>query len=604
MPLRAPLGDSALSGTMPRIALAWLAAATLMLVIGARAILHQQFFDPDDTLRLVQVRDLLAGQSWFDLHQYRIDPADGGILMHWSRLVDLPIAAVIIVLRPLLGEANAEAAALVLVPLVTLFVLLALIGRLAEHLLGRRSGVVACLIAAAAVPIVVQVLPRRIDHHAWQIVAAVAALNGLMARNSRAGGWVAGLALACGIAISVEGLPLALSFAAIGAWRWWRGDGSDGLTRTLAGLAIGSLALFAATRGAADLAEHCDAVAPVHLALFAFAALAVGVLAALRPSRLALLAGLALIGAGGLAIVLSMAPQCTRGGFVALDPVVKHYWLDNVSEGQPIWRQGLGGALAIALPGLAGLVSAFALAARHAGAERRWWWDYAAALAATLLVAGGLARAAGTSCAFAAVPLAWAGGRGLAAARTARPGAKLALLAAMLAVVAPGFPAGLASGALALAGRPSPATAAPGRSNPAGQSDAGLLVADCAVAGAAPQLAALGHAQLLAPIDLGPALLLAAPNVTVLATGHHRGGPALRAALDAFTQAPDAARTIIRAKRITYVALCPGLNETALWAQIGPHGLIATMLAGHPPAWLAPLPPAPGSRLRLWRVVG
>jgi hypothetical protein len=39
---------------------------------------------------LVQVRDLLAGQGWFDLHQYRLGP-DGGTLMHWSRIPDIPI---------------------------------------------------------------------------------------------------------------------------------------------------------------------------------------------------------------------------------------------------------------------------------------------------------------------------------------------------------------------------------------------------------------------------------------------------------------------------------------------------------------------------------
>ena len=33
--------------------------------------------DPDSTMRLVQVRDLLAGQGWFDLVQHRLAPPDG-----------------------------------------------------------------------------------------------------------------------------------------------------------------------------------------------------------------------------------------------------------------------------------------------------------------------------------------------------------------------------------------------------------------------------------------------------------------------------------------------------------------------------------------------
>ena len=45
----------------------------------------------DDAMRLVEVRDLLAGQGWFDLTQYRLSPP-GGVAMHWSRLVDVPLA--------------------------------------------------------------------------------------------------------------------------------------------------------------------------------------------------------------------------------------------------------------------------------------------------------------------------------------------------------------------------------------------------------------------------------------------------------------------------------------------------------------------------------
>ena len=119
-----------------RVGLVWLLVSLLMLATNAAAIAALRFPDSDDTLRLVQVRDLLAGQGWFDLHQYRIDPGSGGVLMHWSRLVDAPIAAAILVLRPLLGQALAEHITLVLLPLVTLGYALLLAGRLAWRLFG------------------------------------------------------------------------------------------------------------------------------------------------------------------------------------------------------------------------------------------------------------------------------------------------------------------------------------------------------------------------------------------------------------------------------------------------------------------------------------
>ena len=72
----------------------WLLAGSIFLSVVAVSLLKGRLGHPgpdgDDVMRLVQIRDLLAGQGWFDLHQYRLGP-DGGTLMHWSRIPDLPI---------------------------------------------------------------------------------------------------------------------------------------------------------------------------------------------------------------------------------------------------------------------------------------------------------------------------------------------------------------------------------------------------------------------------------------------------------------------------------------------------------------------------------
>ena len=47
--------------------------------------------DPDNAMRFVQIRDWMAGQSWFDTNQYRLG-LSSGTDMHWSRLPDIPIA--------------------------------------------------------------------------------------------------------------------------------------------------------------------------------------------------------------------------------------------------------------------------------------------------------------------------------------------------------------------------------------------------------------------------------------------------------------------------------------------------------------------------------
>jgi hypothetical protein len=81
----------------------WLLVGAWWIFKAIPTIQEWTFPDPDDAMRLIQVRDWLAGQSWFDVTQYRLNPPAGGP-MHWSRLVDLPIAAVILIARPFLTE--------------------------------------------------------------------------------------------------------------------------------------------------------------------------------------------------------------------------------------------------------------------------------------------------------------------------------------------------------------------------------------------------------------------------------------------------------------------------------------------------------------------
>src|SRR3546814_17907625 len=63
--------------------------------------------DTDDNIRFVQVKDWLAGQGWYDLRQYRLDPPVGANI-HWSRIVDLPIAALMLFFRAFLYAGQAD----------------------------------------------------------------------------------------------------------------------------------------------------------------------------------------------------------------------------------------------------------------------------------------------------------------------------------------------------------------------------------------------------------------------------------------------------------------------------------------------------------------
>jgi hypothetical protein len=573
-------------GLLRRVGLAWGLACLLLLATSASAILVNRFPDPDDVLRLVQVRDLIGGQGWFDLTQHRIDAAHGGVPMHWSRLVDLPLAAVIILLRPLLGMAGAEQVAIIVVPLLTLGIAMLLAGRIAWRLIGAEAATYACLVLAIVVPVVTQLRPMRIDHHGWQIVAALAAVNALMARDTFRGGWIAGLALAAGLAVSIEGLPFAAVVAGVAALRWIRRPGErDLFAGLMQGLALGSAGLFLATRGLDDLSAHCDAISPVHLAAFGWGAAVVSLLRLARPLPVVpTMAGFALAAGGAM---LSHAPQCASGNFDMLDPVVRRFWYDQVGEGLPIWRQDWATVLQLLIPMALAIYAALRLASETRDAVQRWWLDYAVLLGGAWLIALLVTRAGAVAEALAAVPLGWQLKRWIDAARTqAQPALRLLALAGIVIALLPAAPFTL----FAFAAPAGPTATAPVRAS------------ICRIPDAAATLGALPKGAILAPLDIGPRLLIETPH-TVLATGHHRAATAMRAVIDAFTGTPEAARVIVDDRRIDYVALCPDLAEAALYASAAPQGFAAQLRRGQAPAWLAPVAMPAGVDLKVWRVL-
>ncbi len=97
--IEAKMSEKAQPRTTWRSDLALALIATLVFVAidayGGFSQLANAGGDNDNLMRLAEVRDLLSGQGWFDLHQYRMG-VEGGTVMHWSRLVDAPLAAIIL----------------------------------------------------------------------------------------------------------------------------------------------------------------------------------------------------------------------------------------------------------------------------------------------------------------------------------------------------------------------------------------------------------------------------------------------------------------------------------------------------------------------------
>ena len=292
------------AGTMPwkMFALTWLGLTVLLILASLNRIAAREFFDPDDFMRLVQVRDLVAGQHWFDLSQYRLNPPQG-TPMHWSRLVDAPLALVIVLLTPLLGSYNAETVALVLVPMVTLGCVMGLVMRIAASVLSREAAVMAGVCAVMIPAVLAQMNPLRIDHHGWQIACVLlAAASPSSARANRPARWLAWpLPSRCDLDRGLADRR-----------RLWRDPGRRlglvaGADRRIvwfmASLAVSLEALFLLTRGPAAFYPWCDSIASAHIAFFLIAAAGIALAARFGPVRRGFALG-ALAVSGAIAAVV------------------------------------------------------------------------------------------------------------------------------------------------------------------------------------------------------------------------------------------------------------------------------------------------------------
>lgn len=556
------------------LALAWAAVCLILLATGAGRILAGRFPDPDDVMRLVQLRDLLAGQGWFDVTQYRIDPPTG-VAMHWSRLVDVPLLIVVTLFEPLVGQAAAEMIALVIVPFLTFAVVAAAIGRLAWRLLGARAAIFAVLACGFLPSLLFQFQPMRIDHHGWQVSGVAVALWAISRRYAVSGGWIAGGAMGFAASISLETLPLAAAFAAVLWARWWVDfKQRDWLACYMLGLSLCLLVVYLATRGL-SMAAYCDAIAPAHIAFFLVAAAGTWMIArATRLRGFGLIVLFALVGALAAGAYALVSPECLATPFARLDPLVDRYWYRLVLEGQPIWKQTPSVWVPALVQMVVAVVATVMLRVRSMEWARRWWSEYLVLLLAAIALGLLVARSLAFASVIAAVPLGWLASNLLLRIRHQRaPLASLGLAVAMIVILAP---MSLVMAARQLA----PQEQATGQSAP--QNVASGL---CDIYGNARLLAKLDKGIILAPLDIGPAILLDTHH-SLVATGHHRAEAAMGDVIRTFTASPEQARALATRRGADYIALCTDMDEVQIYRHEAPEGLAARLLHGEEPDWL------------------
>lgn len=573
--------------------LLWALTAIGLLVAYWPAVSTFQFHGPDDAMRLAEVRDLLNGQSWFDMHQYRVFPP-GGVPMHWSRLVDIPLAGLILVLRPVLGAVMAERITIVVVPLALLLVLFICVYMIARRLgLSRASALLANALLATSVSTLFQFSPMRIDHHGWQILCGAIAMTALVntCRTDGRNGLVAGLAMAVWMAISIEGLPYAVTAGTILALHHiCRCDRWADLRNYMLMLCGGSaLALFGTHYPSVAMIGYCDAMSPAYLLPLLAATAGLLVAGARWPgtSRVARMIPLAIGGLAGLFTFFSLSHQCLAGPFNMLDPIVYKYWFLHINEGLPIYDLSADLAMMIVLPSVLGLIGSIMALRRAAnGPQQRAWEAIIIMQIAAFAVSLDVMRALSFAHVMAVpgnvallVPL-------IRAAQKIRLAPLRVPLTAATAIVTP-FGTVAATAAII---------------NTAPTSAEGTKTPPCLAPTTLHGLNALPVSLLFTPLDVGSDLLVYTHH-NVVATGHHRNVEGMKDVISAMLAPPKQARKIIDSTHARYFVYCDGANEVRTYAKARPDGLMAQIAGGHVPDWLKPVPMRPGEPIKVYRIV-
>ncbi|MCD2174475.1 hypothetical protein [Rhizobium sp. C4] len=555
--------------------------------------------DNDDAMRLVEVRDFLGGQGWFDLMQYRLGPAPG-TLMHWSRFVDLPIAALISFFGLFLSPRMAEATALFVWPVSLALPVLYFIGLGARRIGGERAMFAAVPMAVLFLLQVHRFEPGGIDHHNVQMALIAIVAAGLVDPLHRASSYaLSGLAAAIALAVGAETTPLIGVAAVIIALRWaFLGQPYAAAARSFGlSFAVLTAAAYVATvPRALYTTVTCDNLSYGFLVLTVFGGAALFGAASLasRAPMSVRLAILACIGVGAAGVTLAVMPQCLQNPLASLDPLLKEIWLDRVTEAQSVFMQ------AKLRPETVGGFYFVGFIAMVVSAWRVKMGDRAAVhLVLFVLLSGAWA-----------ISLIQVRGTTFPQMLSILP---LAVLVAELHAIARRDPdsviAGLPFAIMTLASIPAfwfvvgfLASEATGSEKSDKAAAAGEKVSICVKETNLNLLNRLPKGMIAAPSNMGSPILRFTGH-SVLAAPYHRNPNGMLVVLHAGLATPEKAEAILGDVGTDYVVFCPGDGELKELAQRAPDGLAAALLKDRPPAFLKDVTPSDATNLKIYRLV-
>lgn len=568
------------------------AAFVLMLLPRIADVFAGWIPDADDLMRLQQIRDMLDGQSWFDVDQARLLTPEGGE-MHWSRLPDLFIAGLILVLRPFLGEAAAESLAIGVWPLILLAAAFTFLTQIMQRLQLNRAGQAFGLIIFATSAAVFNFWPGRIDHHGFVVVLTLAGFAAVLSPTlSIRSGIVLALCVTAMLSIALESLPYVAGLIAIMGLFWIVRGHREGLRLGTFGVALivfACLFYVLDAPGWSPARFTCDAYGTSHWTGFLVGGgmfMLLGVFGgALDTWRSRLIAGAA-AGALTLAAIIAVNPACLADPYATVSDSVRLSWLNMVGEAKPL------SILMVEEPGRVVWVFGFLAAASLATAamiftatkeQRTARFGLALLFALSLITTIWQIRGQSFSHVFAAIGAGWL--IGILFARWREAGGVPALLALAFAVIF------LSPITWETVSRQVPSQLAPAKN------------VECITPSAYAELSDGPMLRIHTPIYLGPQILARTPHA-VFVGPYHRNIQGMERSNEVLIGPADQAHAKLLDMGATHLLFCKGLRETTRYGEIWPDGLAAQLNRDDIPDWLEPADGLTGTDgvVRLYRI--
>jgi len=563
----------------------WLVWLLLLFMSWSRngaKLLRGELTSNDDYMRMVEIRDWLGGQNWFDMHQYRLNPVDP-LYSHWSRISDVLIGGPIKVLTPLLGSTKAELVTVIAYPSILLLVYLYLATALTGKLVSNRAApVMTAFMLALSFGALSQFGMGRIDHHGLQIVMALATCWLIVTSVDKPKHLIyAGILCGLALYIGIESAPYVAAACIAVVLIWVLGETNSAQKMRNFGLALAAttvVSLLISTPPTRWFTPSCDAISVVYTQLtLAVALIMWGMSMGFASnkfhtplSRFLLAAGL---GLAALIITVMLYPHCLNGPYADLDPRLEEVWLSNVSEAGNFKRFILSdivaGIAAIIAPILA--ILGYVVAAKKNGKALSLTERTLIIFVVLTLLAGFIQTRLMFFATALAIPFAtylliralvWAGDfKPKAITVLIRAGIIIAFAPVTLPLIANLF---------------------------VKSTDMDEAKIDIPVCVSQPVLSKLNNLPLgtaLTQIDLG-APIMNFTNLSVTSAPYHRNASGILAALDMFIEDEATAKRAVTNMKADYVIACAQSSETDMMLKYGPNGMLAQLTAGEIPAWL------------------